>query len=65
MTKTYKTCRHCLGTGCIHCNNRGEIAVKQYSQADRDAQALRRKLFGDTSGSYRPEARQHQERRAM
>lgn len=65
MTRTYKSCRHCLGMGCAHCSNRGQVAVRLYSPADREAAALRRKLFGDTRGEYRPEARQQQERRAL
>jgi hypothetical protein len=61
---TYKTCRHCLGHGCVHCDNRGQIRSKTFSQADREAAALRRRIFGADTGSFRPDARQSQERRA-
>lgn len=23
-----KTCRHCLGNGCCHCGNRGQVGVR-------------------------------------
>lgn len=59
-----RSCRHCLGTGCYACKE-GQVYSRVYSPADREAAALRRKLFGDTRGEFRPEARQQQERRTL
>jgi len=26
MNREVRTCRHCLGAGCVHCNHRGQFA---------------------------------------
>lgn len=38
------TCRHCLGAGCLHCNNRGQF-FRRLHRRDPEAAALRRKLL--------------------
>ena len=41
----YSTCRSCLGSGCVHCGQRGQFRKRVYS---RTQLALKRELFGNT-----------------
>ena len=38
------TCRHCLGSKCIHCNHRGYFTKRLHN---REAMQLRRLLFSE------------------
>jgi len=30
----YRTCRHCLGTGCIHCSDRGQVRDRIFTDRE-------------------------------
>jgi hypothetical protein len=61
MARTYKTCRYCLGNGCVHCKNTGQVPSRTFSRRDIEAARLRRLLFGDatlnTTAAYGQAAR--------
>ena len=44
---THRTCRHCLGAGCIHCNGRGQVRQRLWTERDIRATALRVAIFGE------------------
>ena len=49
---SYKSCRHCLGSGCLHCNHRGSF-LKRLSPrlSEREAAVLRFLRSGSSEGN--------------
>lgn len=47
------TCRACLGSGCVHCSNRGQIRERVFRRKDAVAAGLRALLLG-TTGNDNP-----------
>lgn len=41
-----KTCRSCLGSGCVWCNNNGTIRERVFRRVDTEAQRLRALITG-------------------
>jgi hypothetical protein len=49
-SRPVRSCRHCLGDGCIHCNHRGQVRVLEFKPVDREALRLRAAIFGTVGG---------------
>lgn len=44
-----RTCRACLGSGCVHCNNHGQVRERVFRRKDGVAEGLRALLLGTTT----------------
>lgn len=53
MSYILKTCRHCLGDGCLCCNHKGQIRQTLWSRADIAAAKLRHRLFDDIKNTIK------------
>ncbi len=48
-----RSCRHCLGSGCIHCGDRGQVRQRVFTRGDVEAVRLRGIVFGTIKGGAR------------
>lgn len=46
MAISTKSCRNCLGGGCVHCNHRGEVRQRTFSRQEIANAKLRQNVFG-------------------
>jgi hypothetical protein len=47
---TYRTCRHCQGLACVHCNGKGQVRAAVYRRLDPAAGAVLSWLRGNAVG---------------
>ncbi len=40
------TCRACMGSGCVHCNGRGQVRQRVFRRQDGEAVRLRALILG-------------------
>lgn len=57
MSKSIRTCRHCLGTGCVHCGERGQVRRRVFTDRERQNWLLRKQIFGEAGAGQYPQRR--------
>lgn len=63
MSRSIETnrCRSCLGSGCIHCNNKGGVPARVYHR-DAVGDRLRQAIFGSAEPVF---ARANEQRQTL
>lgn len=49
------SCRACLGAGCVHCSNHGQVRERVFRRRDAEAEKLRALIAGKVEERLNPE----------